>query len=163
MFTLAYEWNEIEYVSMNEADFVFANEDPLIAVPSVEPLFLGCLYVKSMIPRSHGIWMNDTKKVMCYMQNVLHAIWYVICVNVMCCAKMWKVWWCMLFSWHNFPIPNLESSLTFLIQIRKPSKSQIGKSTDLTSKNHIVRKEIFFLMHVFGVLLLIPILSTSVY
>ena len=35
---------------MNEADFVFANEDSLVEAPSVEPLFLGCLDVKSMIP-----------------------------------------------------------------------------------------------------------------
>ena len=40
---------------MNEADSVFANEDSLVEVPSVEPSFLGCLDVKSMIPRSHGI------------------------------------------------------------------------------------------------------------
>ena len=40
---------------MNEADSVFANEDSLVEVPSVEPLFLGYLAVKSMIPRSHGI------------------------------------------------------------------------------------------------------------
>ena len=40
---------------MNEADSVFANEDSLVVVLSVEPLFLQCLDVKSMIPRSHGI------------------------------------------------------------------------------------------------------------
>ena len=40
---------------MNEADSVFANEDSLVEVPSVEPSFLGYLSVKSMIPRSHGI------------------------------------------------------------------------------------------------------------
>ena len=50
VFTLAYEWNKMEYVWMNEADFVFANEDSLVEAPSVEPLFLGCLDVKSMIP-----------------------------------------------------------------------------------------------------------------
>ena len=124
MFTLAYEWNEMEYVWMNETDSVFANEDSLVEVPSIEPSILGCLNVKFMIPRSHGIWMNDIKEFMCYMQNVLYAIWYVLCVNVICCVQMWKVWWCMLFSWHNFPIPNLESSHfpnpnleTFLISI----------------------------------------------
>ena len=37
---------------MNEADSVFSNEDSLLEVPSVEPSFLGCLDVKSMIPRS---------------------------------------------------------------------------------------------------------------
>ena len=125
VFTLAYEWNKMEYVWMNEADFVFANEDSLVEVPSVEPSFLGCLNVKSMIPRSHGIWINDIKKVMCYMQNVLYAIWYVLCVNVKCCVKMWNVWWCILFSWHNFSIPNLESSLTFQIQILKLSNQNL--------------------------------------
>ena len=55
---------------MNESDFVFAKEDSLIEVPYVEPSFLGSLNVKSMIPRSNGIWMNDIKEVVCYMQNV---------------------------------------------------------------------------------------------
>ena len=68
MFTLAYEWNEVKYVWMNEEDFVFIKEDSLVEVPYVEPLFLVSLNVKSMIPRSHGIWMNDMKDVMCYMQ-----------------------------------------------------------------------------------------------
>ena len=71
MFTLAYEWNEMEYVGMNEADSVFANEDSLVEVPSVDPSFLGCLNVKYMIPRSHVIWLTDIKEVMCYMQIVL--------------------------------------------------------------------------------------------
>ena len=43
------------------------------------------------------------------------------------------------------------------------SQSQFSKSTDLTSKHHVVRKELFFLMHIPGVCLHIPILSTSVY
>ena len=59
---------------MDEADSVFANEDSLVEVPSVEPSFLGCLDVKSMIQRSYSIWMNDIKEVLCYMQNVLYAI-----------------------------------------------------------------------------------------
>ena len=78
---IGYEWNEMEYIWMNEADSVFANEDSLVEVPSVEPLFLGYLAVKSMIPRSHGIWMNYIKEVMCYTQNVMYAIWYVLCVK----------------------------------------------------------------------------------
>ena len=45
----------MEYVGTNEVDFVYANEDSLVEVPSVEPSFLGCLDVKSMIPRSHDI------------------------------------------------------------------------------------------------------------
>ena len=40
---------------MNEVDSVFANEDTLVEVPSVEPSFLGCLDAKSTIPRSRGI------------------------------------------------------------------------------------------------------------
>ena len=60
---------------MNEqADSVYANEDSLVQVPSVEPSFLGCLNVMSMIPRSHGISMNDIKEVMCFMKNVLDSI-----------------------------------------------------------------------------------------
>ena len=89
MFTLAYELNEMEYVWMNVAESVFANEDSLVEVPSVERLFLWCLNDNSMILRSHGMWMKYIKEVMCYMQNVLYAIWYVLCVNVMCCVKMW--------------------------------------------------------------------------
>ena len=69
MFTLAYEWNEIKYVWMNEADSVFANDGSLGEVPHVEPSFLGSLNVKFMIPRSHGKWKNDMKDFMCYMQN----------------------------------------------------------------------------------------------
>ena len=71
----------------------------------------------------------------------------------------------MLLSWHDFPNPNFESSLTFLIQIWKVhllSLSQFGKSTDLTFHNLVVKKEISFLMHILGVFLHIPILSTSV-
>ena len=40
---------------MNKVDSVFANEDSLVEAPSVGPSFLGCVDVKSMIPRSHGI------------------------------------------------------------------------------------------------------------
>ena len=53
---------------------MFANEDSLVEVPSVEPSFLGCLDVKSMIQRSYSIWMNDIKEVMCYMKIVFYAI-----------------------------------------------------------------------------------------
>ena len=55
MFKLAYEQNEVKYIRMNEADSVFANVGSLVAVPYVEPSFMGCLNDKSMIPRSHGI------------------------------------------------------------------------------------------------------------
>ena len=67
---------------MNEADFVFAKEGSLVEVPCVEPLFLESLDVKSTIPRSHGMWTNDMKNVMCYMQ-------YVMCYvqDVMWCVQ----------------------------------------------------------------------------
>ena len=51
---------------MNEADSVFANEDSVVEVPYVEPSFFESLNVKSMIPRSNGIRMNDMNNVMCY-------------------------------------------------------------------------------------------------
>ena len=50
---------------MSEADSVFAKEGSLVEVPYVEPSFLGSLNVKFMIPRSHGIRMNDMHNVMC--------------------------------------------------------------------------------------------------
>ena len=53
---------------MNEADSVFAKVETLVDVQYVEPQFLEILNVKSMIPRSHGIWINDMKDVMFYMQ-----------------------------------------------------------------------------------------------
>ena len=81
---------EVKYVWMNEADSVFAKKGSRIEVPYFEPSFLGSLDVKSMIPRSHGIWMNDIKEFMCYMQNVLYAIWYVLFVNA--------VWKCEKFD-----------------------------------------------------------------
>ena len=68
---LAYEWNEIKYIWMNEADSVFAKEGSLVEVPYVEPSFLGSLNVKSMIPKFHGIWTNDIKDVKCCMQYVM--------------------------------------------------------------------------------------------
>ena len=40
---------------MNEADSVFANEDPLVEASSVEPSIMGCLDINFMIPRSYGI------------------------------------------------------------------------------------------------------------
>ena len=40
---------------MSEAESMFANKDSLDEVPSVDPSLTGCLDVKSMIPRSHGI------------------------------------------------------------------------------------------------------------
>ena len=89
MFTLAHEWNEMNYVWMNEADSVFAKADSLVEALYVEPSFSGSLNVKSMIPRSHGILMNDMNNVMCYI-NVKyddacysHGITFLI--------QIWKV------------------------------------------------------------------------
>ena len=66
---------------MNEADFVLLKKAPLWG-PICWALILGSLDVKSTIPRFHGIWTNDMKNVMCYMQ-------YVICYvqDVMCCVQ----------------------------------------------------------------------------
>ena len=61
----------VKYVWMNETDSVFAKEVSIVEVQYVEPSFLGILDLKSMIPRSHGIWTNDMKNVMCYMQYVM--------------------------------------------------------------------------------------------
>ena len=52
---------------MKEIDSVFAKSDSLVEVPFVELSFLGCLNVKSMIPRSPGIQMNDMNNIMCFM------------------------------------------------------------------------------------------------
>ena len=37
MFTLAYEWNKMKYVWMNEAESVFSKEGYLVEVPYVDP------------------------------------------------------------------------------------------------------------------------------
>ena len=74
MFTLAYEWNEMNYVWMNEVDSVFAKEGSLVQVPYVEPSFLESLDVKSMIPMSHGVLTNDMKEVMSYVQYVMSYV-----------------------------------------------------------------------------------------
>ena len=63
---------------MNEANSVFAKVDFLVEVPYVEPSFLGSLNVKSMIPRSHGIRMNDMNNVMCYMNYDMCYV-YAVC------------------------------------------------------------------------------------
>ena len=56
---------------MNEADSVFAKEGSLVEVPYVETSFLGSLDVKPMNLKSHGVWTNDMKDVMCHMQYVM--------------------------------------------------------------------------------------------
>ena len=77
--TLAHEWNEMKYVWMNEIDSVFAKEDSLVEVPYVESSFLGSLNVKCMIPRSHGIRMNDMNNIMCYMNYDILYVYAVVC------------------------------------------------------------------------------------
>ena len=52
---------------MNEKDSVFAKSDALVEVPYVYPSFFGSLNVNFVIPRSHGIRMNDMNNIMCYM------------------------------------------------------------------------------------------------
>ena len=122
MFTLAYESNKMKYIWMNEADSVFTKEGSLVEVPYVDPSFLESLDFKSIILRSHGIWTNDMKNVMCYMQYVM-----IYVQDVMCFVQYDKygdtftlmAWlcWSKLGKFTHSPNPNLESSLTFLIPI----------------------------------------------
>ena len=88
---------------MNEADSVFAKEGSLVEVPYVETSFLGSLDVKPMNLKSHGVWTNDMKNVMCYMQ-------YVMCFvqDVMCCVQ-----------YDKYDDACYSHGMTFLIQIRK--------------------------------------------
>ena len=81
MVALVYEKMKIKYVWMNEAESYFTNEGSLFEVPYVEPSFLESIDVKSMIPRSHGIWTNDMQNAMCYM---LYVMCYV--QDVTCCV-----------------------------------------------------------------------------
>ena len=108
---------EVKYVWMNEADSVFAKEGFLVEFPYVETSFLGSVDVKSMIPRSHGIRMNDMKNVMCYMQ-------YFMCYmqDIMCCVQYEKF---LIQIWKvtHFPNLNLESPLTWLSIIMLLEKS----------------------------------------
>ena len=55
-------------------------------VPYVEPSYLGSVNVKSMIPRSHCIRMNDMNNVMCYMIYDMCYVYAVVCClqNVKC-------------------------------------------------------------------------------
>ena len=63
---------------MDEADSVFAKSYFLVEVPYVGPSLLGSLNVKSMIPRSHGIQMNDLNNVMCYMNYDMCYVYVVL-------------------------------------------------------------------------------------
>ena len=64
---------------MNEANSVFDKQGSLVEVPYVEPLFLGSLNVKSMIPRSHGIGINDMNNIMCYMKYDMCYVYAIVC------------------------------------------------------------------------------------
>ena len=79
MLTLAYEWNEMENILMNWADFVFSDEDSLVEVRYVEPLFLGSINVKYMIPRPHGTWLNDMKNITFYINYDMCFVYAVVC------------------------------------------------------------------------------------
>ena len=79
MLTLAYEQNEMKYILMNEANSIFINEEFHVEVPYVDPSFLGSFNVKSLIPRSHGIWINDMNNVMCCMNYDMCFVYAVVC------------------------------------------------------------------------------------
>ena len=64
---------------MNEVDSVFAKADSLVEVSYVDPSFLVSLNVKSMIPRSHGIRMNDMNNIMCYWNYDMCYVYPVVC------------------------------------------------------------------------------------
>ena len=91
---------------MNEADSMFAKADSLVEVSYVEPPFLGSLNVKSMIPRSHGIRINDMNNVMCYMNYDMCYVYVVVC-----CVQNVK-----------YDDACYSHGITFLIQILKSPK-----------------------------------------
>ena len=91
---------------MNEADSMFAKADSLVEVPYVEPPFLGSLNVKSMIPRSHCIRINDMNNVMCYMNYDMCYVYAVVC-----CVQNVK-----------YDDACYSHGITFLIQIFKAHK-----------------------------------------
>ena len=82
---------------------MFAKEGSLVEFPYVELFFLWSLDVKSMIPRSYGIWTNDMKNVTCYMQ-------YVMCYVL-------DVMWCVQYD--KYDDACYSHGMTFLIQILK--------------------------------------------
>ena len=95
---------------MKEADSVFAKENSHVEVPYVEPSFLGSLDINSMIPKSHGIWMNDVKDVMCYTQYVMSYMQYVMCY-------VQDIMWCVQYDTDDDAC--FSNGMTFLIRIRK--------------------------------------------
>ena len=84
MFTLAYEWNEMKYVWMNEVDSVFAKEGSLVEVPYVEPSF----FLKSLcqVHDSKVSWHMNEWYEKCY---VLYAICYVLSAR---CYMQTAIW-----------------------------------------------------------------------
>ena len=114
---------------MNETDSVFAKVGSLVEVPYVEPSFFVSLDVKSMIPRSPGIWTNDMKNVMCYMQYVMCYMQYVMCYvqDVMCCVQ-----------YDNYYNACYSHGMNLLIQIWKVhslSQPKFGKLTNFPNPN----------------------------
>ena len=94
------KWNEVR---MNEWNRLYvSNESSLVEVLYVEPSFLRSFDVKSMIPWSHGIWTNDMKNVMCYMQYVMCSV-----QDVMCCVY-----------YDTYDYASYSNGMTFQIKIR---------------------------------------------
>ena len=62
---------------MDEEDSVIAKSDFLVEVLYVETSFLGSINVMSVIPRSHGILMNNMNNVLCYMNYDMCYVKYV--------------------------------------------------------------------------------------
>ena len=135
--------NSTKYVLMNEADFVFSNDDTLIEVSYVEPSFLEGLmsgsWFQVLMAYKRMIWTKwyDMWNMLCVVCKIISLMMHVTLTAWLSKSKICR-------SIH-IPNPNFVSQLTWL------------------SINHVVRNELFFLMHVTGVCVHITILSTSVY
>ena len=113
---------EMKYVWMNEEDFVFVKQGSLVEIPYVEPLFLGSLDIKSMLLRSHGIWMNYMKNVMFNMQYFMCSVQDVVC----------------FVQYDKYDDECYSHGITFLIQIWKVHSllySQFYNVTNITNQN----------------------------
>ena len=86
---------------MKQIDYVFSKVDSLVEVPYVQTTFFGSLNVKSMIPRSHGIQMNDMNNIMCYRNYDICCVY-----AIMCCVQNVKYYDACYYH-----------GITFLIQI----------------------------------------------
>ena len=152
--------NEMKYVWMNEADYVFAKKGSLVEVPCVEPSFWEVLM---SIPWFQGLmeyeWMIWTT--LCVTWIMICAMCVLLCVVCKMLSMMIHatlIEWLSLskfWTFTHFPNRNFERSLSFLFTI--------WQVPDLTFNNHVVRKELFLLMHVLRVWLDVIIISTSVY